>query len=110
MLAEHRRMAANRNVLPNADTEQSAPEVLERLVHQAESAAASDIHLQMQEGAASVSFRLDGVMIATTELPADVADRVFGRIKFLAKLKTYQDSLPQDGRIEKARSEERRVG
>jgi len=95
-------MAANRNVLPNADTEQSAPEVLERLVHQAENAAASDIHLQMLEGAASVSFRLDGVMIATTELPADVADRVFGRIKFLAKLKTYQDSMPQDGRIERA--------
>jgi len=28
-----------------------------------------------------------------------VAERVFGRIKFLARLKTYQESLPQDGRI-----------
>jgi len=26
---------------------------------------------------------------------------VFGRIKFLARLKTYQESLPQDGRIDK---------
>ena len=50
---------------------------------------------------AQVSFRLDGVMTPTSELPAEVADRVFGRIKFLAKLKTYQDSLPQDGRINK---------
>ena len=33
------------------------------------------------------------------ELPAEIADRVFGRIKFLARLKTYQESLPQDGRI-----------
>ncbi len=33
------------------------------------------------------------------ELPAEVAERVFGRIKFLARLKTYQESLPQDGRI-----------
>ena len=31
-----------------------------------------------------------------------MADLVFGRIKFLARLKTYQESLPQDGRIEKA--------
>ena len=30
---------------------------------------------------------------------ADVAERVIGRIKFLARLKTYQESLPQDGRI-----------
>ena len=55
----------------------------------------------MREGAADVWFRLDGVMTSTSELPADVADRVFGRIKFLARLKTYQESLPQDGRIDK---------
>ena len=55
----------------------------------------------MSGKAAQVSFRLDGVMTPTSELPDDVADRVFGRIKFLAKLKTYQDSLPQDGRIDK---------
>ena len=48
-----------------------------------------------------MSFRLDGVIAAASELPDDVAERVFGRIKFLAHLKTYQDSLPQDGRIEK---------
>ena len=76
-----------------------APKVLEQLVHQAERAGASDIHLQMRGKTAEVSFRLDGIITPGTELPADVADRVFGRIKFLARLKTYQDSLPQDGRI-----------
>jgi type II secretory ATPase GspE/PulE/Tfp pilus assembly ATPase PilB-like protein len=95
-------MAANRLISPNADSEASAPEILEHLVKEAEKATASDIHLQMHQGAASVSFRLDGVMTPTAELPAEVADRVFGRIKFLAKLKTYQESLPQDGRIERA--------
>jgi general secretion pathway protein E len=83
------------------DSEQSAPEVLERLVGQAERAGASDIHLHMREGAASVAFRLDGVMTPTADLPAPLAERVFGRIKFLARLKTYQESLPQDGRIDK---------
>src|ERR1051326_6093922 len=80
----------------------SASEFLERLVQQAEHVNASDIHLQMLGSAASVSLRMDGVMAPATELPAALADHVFGRIKFLARLKTYQESLPQDGRIDKA--------
>lgn len=80
----------------------SAPEILERLVRRAEDARASDIHLQMRGKSAAVSFRLDGVLTPVTELAEDIAERVFGRIKYLARLKTYQDSLPQDGRIEKA--------
>ena len=56
----------------------------------------------MRRDAASVSFRLDGVMTPAADLPTELADRVFGRIKFLARLKTYQESLPQDGRIDKA--------
>src|ERR1700683_791314 len=80
----------------------SAPKILEDLVAQAEQAGASDIHLQMREGAAQVSFRLDGLMTEAAPLSAEVAERVFGRIKFLARLKTYQESLPQDGRIERA--------
>lgn len=79
--------------------EVSAPKVLEQLVHQAERAGASDIHLQMRGKSAEVAFRLDGVIAPAQELPSDVAGRVFGRIKFLARLKTYQESLPQDGRI-----------
>ncbi len=80
----------------------SAPKVLEELVQQAERAGASDIHLQMQGQIAQVAFRLDGLMTPASTLPETLAERVFGRIKFLAKLKTYQESLPQDGRIDRA--------
>jgi type II secretory ATPase GspE/PulE/Tfp pilus assembly ATPase PilB-like protein len=80
-------------------TELSAPKVLEELVHQAERASASDIHLQMRGKSAEVAFRLDGVITPGDELPEEIAERIFGRIKFLARLKTYQASLPQDGRI-----------
>jgi general secretion pathway protein E len=78
-----------------------APEILERLIRQAEQAGASDIHLHMRGPTAEVCFRLDGVITPATALPAPVAERVCGRIKFLARLKTYQDSLPQDGRIDR---------
>jgi type II secretory ATPase GspE/PulE/Tfp pilus assembly ATPase PilB-like protein len=82
-------------------TETSAPQVLERLIQQAEMAGASDVHLQMIGKSARVAFRLDGVITPVSELDEDVAERVVGRIKFLSRLKTYQDSMPQDGRIDK---------
>ncbi|MEP6663914.1 MAG: ATPase, T2SS/T4P/T4SS family, partial [Verrucomicrobiota bacterium] len=89
--------------LPNGQSQKldatHAPEILEQLVRRAERAGASDIHLQMRGKIAEVGFRLDGIITPTNELPADIAERVFGRIKFLARLKTYQESLPQDGRI-----------
>jgi len=80
----------------------AAPQILENLVRRAERVHASDIHLQMRGPVASIAFRLDGVLSPIEELPEGIAERVFGRIKYLAKLKTYQESLPQDGRIEKA--------
>jgi general secretion pathway protein E len=77
-----------------------APQLLADLVMRAEQAVASDIHIQMRAGAADVTFRLDGVLVPVSPLPEPVAERVLGRIKYLARLKTYQDSLPQDGRID----------
>jgi len=82
-------------------TETSAPRLLEELVRHAESAGASDVHLQMTGKSAQLSFRLDGVMTASMAVPEPVAERLCGRIKFLARLKTYQESLPQDGRIDR---------
>jgi general secretion pathway protein E len=87
-------------VVKGDDAEASAPKIVEELVQQAERAAASDIHLQMQADGAVVSFRLDGMMTPATKYSSDIAERVFGRIKFLARLKTYQESMPQDGRID----------
>ncbi|MBC8097638.1 MAG: Flp pilus assembly complex ATPase component TadA [Akkermansiaceae bacterium] len=79
----------------------AAPEVLEKLVQDAERVGASDIHLQRHGPTADIAFRLDGVIAPVTQLPAETAERVFGRIKYLARLKTYQDSMPQDGRIDR---------
>ena len=83
---------------------QEAPEVLDRLVQRAASAGASDIHLQRNGAGAALAFRLDGVIGPAGALEDSVAERVFGRIKYLARLKTYQESFPQEGRIDRDRS------
>jgi general secretion pathway protein E len=90
-------MTVETNQIPKPES--SAPKILEDLVQQAERAGASDIHLQMRGRVAEVAFRLNGVISPVREIPAEIAERVFGRVKFLARLKTYQETLPQDGRI-----------
>jgi type II secretory ATPase GspE/PulE/Tfp pilus assembly ATPase PilB-like protein len=95
-------LAPSGQVLRLAATASAAPEFLEQLVRQAEAAGASDIHLQHRGREAQIAFRLDGLMTSPATLDGDLADRVFGRIKFLARLKTYVESLPQDGRINRA--------
>jgi type II secretory ATPase GspE/PulE/Tfp pilus assembly ATPase PilB-like protein len=83
------------------DESGSAPKLVEDLVARAESVRASDIHLQMRPGSAEIAFRLDGIITPAGSIPMELAERVFGRIKYLARLKTYQELLPQDGRITK---------
>ncbi|MCX7865571.1 GspE/PulE family protein [Limisphaera sp. VF-2] len=77
-----------------------APALLERLVQWAEQSGASDIHFQPAENCVRVFFRLDGVLTPVTDLPGALAERLSGRIKYLARLKTWQTALPQDGRID----------
>jgi type II secretory ATPase GspE/PulE/Tfp pilus assembly ATPase PilB-like protein len=76
--------------------------MLEALVLRAEEAGASDIHLQQDGDATRIAFRLDGVLTPVGTLAGASSERVFGRIKYLSRLKTYQASLPQEGRIDRA--------
>jgi type II secretory ATPase GspE/PulE/Tfp pilus assembly ATPase PilB-like protein len=78
-----------------------APAVLEALLKRAEAARASDVHLQANGPVVGMAFRLDGRMTPVGELHEPLGERVLGRIKYLARLKTYQESLPQDGRIDR---------
>lgn len=75
--------------------------IVQDLILYAQTNRASDIHIQMIYENAKVYFRIDGIMKFLFEFEGEIAQRIFGRIKFLSKLKTYQESLPQDGRIDK---------
>lgn len=93
-------MNPTRTQLETQDPTQDAPRILEALVRQAEAARASDVHIHRRGAEADVALRIDGVLVPVEPLAAGVAERVVGRIKYLAKLQTWQDSLPQDGRID----------
>ncbi|MBT7909386.1 MAG: Flp pilus assembly complex ATPase component TadA, partial [Verrucomicrobia bacterium] len=78
---------------------QDATAAVEWLLQFATRHQASDVHLHMDRDGCRVQFRLDGVLTNVGTLPIEAAKLVLGRVKYLAKLKTYVESLPQDGRI-----------
>lgn len=75
---------------------------VENIVQTAEVCGASDIHLAHEPGRVRIEFRLDGELTPYKEMSREEGERLCGRIKYLARLKTYQESLPQDGRISRA--------
>src|SRR5476651_656609 len=69
------------------------------LVRDAYDAKASDIHLEAGRMGLAVRFRLDGVLTAAAEPPAELQHAVVSRIKLLAELDIAERRRPQDGRI-----------
>lgn len=61
---------------------------------------ASDIHLKSTPSGMSVKFRLDGVLVAVSEISGvDMAQRLISRIKVMSMLDIAERRVPQDGRF-----------
>jgi type IV pilus assembly protein PilB len=69
------------------------------IIFQAAEDGASDVHLEPQEDALIVRFRVDGVLNIAQRIPRQLAPGVTTRIKVLAKLDLAERRKPQDGRI-----------
>jgi type IV pilus assembly protein PilB len=60
---------------------------------------ASDIHFNTQREAMHVRYRVDGVMIDSTEVPKSLTAGLISRIKIMAELDIAERRAPQDGRV-----------
>jgi general secretion pathway protein E len=61
---------------------------------------ASDIHLELQQKALQIKYRLDGVLQAIKRIESlEAAHQVISRIKVLADLDIAERRVPQDGRF-----------
>lgn len=61
-------------------------------------ARASDVHLEPLARRFRVRFRIDGSLVATTDVPSALAPAVVSRLKLLGGLALDERRLPQDGR------------
>ncbi len=72
--------------------------VVDTLLEYAVIEKASDIHIEPQENAVSVRYRIDGVLHDAMTLPKMIQAALVARIKVLSNLKIDEHRLPQDGR------------
>ncbi|MEI8175802.1 MAG: ATPase, T2SS/T4P/T4SS family [Candidatus Omnitrophota bacterium] len=84
------------------DPSQDAPVVklVNVILHQAISEEASDIHVEPEENALRIRYRIDGVLRESTSPPSQLAEEIVSRIKVLAHMDISEKRKPQDGKIQ----------
>ena len=73
--------------------------LLQTVFDDAVQVAASDIHVEPQEGRVQIRFRLDGVLVLQTEADTKIGPALALRLKLMAGLDISEKRLPQDGRF-----------
>ena len=76
-----------------------AGELVRRILIDAITADASDIHIEPWESSLCVRIRCNGVLQELVHLPLEFMDKIFGVFKVKAQLVTYQNDLPQEGHV-----------
>ncbi|MEM9251039.1 MAG: ATPase, T2SS/T4P/T4SS family [Planctomycetota bacterium] len=69
------------------------------LIFNAVKEGASDIHIEPQEKALQIRFRIDGVLFDSMRPPHQMHAAIVSRLKIMANLDISERRLPQDGRI-----------
>lgn len=70
------------------------------LIQQAITDRASDIHVEPQQRAVRVRYRIDGVLIEAMTVPRNLMAALVSRLKIMADMNIAERRIPQDGRIE----------
>ncbi|MCC6284909.1 MAG: type II/IV secretion system protein [Phycisphaerales bacterium] len=75
-----------------------AVRLVDLILFEALTRAASDVHIQPLADTTLVRYRLDGAMHTVRRLPVALASAVVSRIKIMARLDVAERRAPQDGR------------
>lgn len=70
------------------------------LIQQAIIDRASDIHVEPQQRAVRVRYRIDGVLMEAMTVPRNLMAPLISRLKIMADMNIAERRVPQDGRIE----------
>ncbi len=83
------------------ENEATVIQLVNRLIHDAYKANASDIHIEPGKGRAPsvVRLRVDGVCRAALQIPSTHIRAVVSRIKIMAQLDISERRKPQDGKL-----------
>ena len=88
------------NTEEDSDVE-DAPVVkyIQKILIDAISAGASDIHFEPYEKFYRIRYRVDGILSEVAQPPLAIKDKVSSRIKVISRLDIAEKRVPQDGRM-----------
>ncbi len=72
---------------------------IQKILLDAISGGASDIHFEPYEKFYRIRYRVDGILSEIAQPPLAIKDRVASRIKVISKLDIAEKRVPQDGRM-----------
>jgi len=72
---------------------------IQKVLIDAITAGASDIHFEPYEKYYRIRYRLDGILMEVAQPPLAIKDKVASRIKVISKLDIAEKRVPQDGRM-----------
>jgi type IV pilus assembly protein PilB len=72
---------------------------IQKILLDAISAGASDIHFEPYEKYYRIRYRVDGVLSEVAQPPLAIKDKVASRIKVISRLDIAEKRVPQDGRM-----------
>jgi type IV pilus assembly protein PilB len=99
-------------VAADEDSEvEDAPVVryIQKVLIDAISTGASDIHFEPYERYYRIRYRLDGILMEVAQPPLAIKDKVASRIKVISKLDIAEKRVPQDGRMKLVLSKNRAI-
>jgi len=79
--------------------EEKVAEIVTHILSFAVKARASDVHIEPQEKATRVRYRIDGILQEKLTTPRELHDALISRIKILSGMKIDEKRVPQDGRF-----------
>lgn len=79
--------------------EEKVAEIVSHVLDFAIKSRASDVHIEPEEKATRVRYRIDGILQEKLTVPAALHDSIISRIKILSGMKIDERRIPQDGRF-----------
>jgi type IV pilus assembly protein PilB len=79
--------------------EEKISEIVSHILEFAVKSRSSDIHIEPEERATRVRYRIDGILVEKLTIPRELHDSLISRIKILAGMKIDEKRIPQDGRF-----------
>lgn len=85
--------------LSREEQDETTVKIVDMLFQYGHQSKASDIHIEPYTKKVVVRFRIDGVLHDVLDIPKELSDLILTRVKILAKMRTDQHRMAQDGKL-----------